>query len=403
MNEYRYYWEDPLRMQFDVTIASIVEIDGQTYIKINEPVVKPSGGGQAGDRGTIEIDGKSIEFIDTARQEGSSLLLISHALEGGKSAVLKIDIKWRMSMMRNHTAEHLFVGFLKKNHQRMDLGRIWIDGNHGTITLQGIALTNQDILEAESHVQRQIAKQLQVVTKIVSTNEVSESVRAREGVTSKHDTIRIVNVGEVDSSACSGIHVTNTGDIRAFKIIDIKTHLDETHIEFITGEIAIDKLVSLFNVALLRRHSYPLEYEQLEAVLDKAKALQESYEGALQKIIELMKNGPQKEMIGDVEFWYEYMPGFDTNSIREILRNVITQSPCIILFFAAGAKTNFVFWARGMPNDAAYYVHDIVASLGGRGGGSKESYTGGFADASNPLELYHEVVKSVKDILLDDR
>jgi alanyl-tRNA synthetase len=400
MDEYRYYWQDPLTMRFDVTIASIIEANGQTFIKINEPMVKPSGGGQAGDRGFIEINGKAFEFIDTILQNDNTLLLMKHAPKGGEKAVLTIDMEWRMSMMRNHTSEHLFVGILKKKHQHLNLGRIWIDGDHGSISLQGTPLTYDDILEAESQVQKQIAKQIPVVTRIVSASEVDESVRAREGVTSKHETIRIVNVGDIDSSACSGIHVTNTSEIQAFKIIDIKTHAYETHIEFVSGEVAIDILVDLFNMVLLRMYSYPFELEQLGAVLDKAKSLQESYEEALQKIVELMKAGPQKEEINNVEFWHEYLPGFDTSTMREILKGLKVERPSVILFFAPGVKVNLVLWTKDMPKDAAYYIQDIVMSLGGRGGGSRESYTGGFTDVKNPLRLYQEIVNKVRNKLL---
>jgi len=60
-----YYWTDPMKEDFDVEIESILEANGHYYVRIKEQVAKPSGGGQAGDRGVLIIDDKEYGFIDT--------------------------------------------------------------------------------------------------------------------------------------------------------------------------------------------------------------------------------------------------------------------------------------------------------------------------------------------------
>ena len=49
-----------------------------------------------------------------------------------------------------------------------------------------------------------------------------------------------------------------------------------------------------------------------------------------------------------------------------------------------------------MPNDTAFYISDIVEDLGGRGGGSSESYTGGFTEVSDPEDLFQTIVDRVR-------
>jgi alanyl-tRNA synthetase len=401
MSEYPYYWQNPLKERFDITIESIFETNGHNFVKISEPVVKPSGGGQAGDRGFIQIKERSYKFVDTVLQGNNIILSMKQApLEKGK-AVLNIDMEWRKSMMRNHTSEHLFVGTLKKKNPSINLGKIWIDGNHGTIVLEGNQLTVDEILEAESQVQRNIAEALPVLTEIVPAREIDETVRAREGITSMHDIIRVVNVGDLDRSACSGIHVTNTREIRVFKVKDIKNYSDATHIEFISGENAVNALFDVYNAALRRKYTYPFELQQLGAVLDKAKSLQESYEGILQIIVQLITVGPQKERFGNIEFWHEYLPGFNGSSMRNLMKELKMDRSSIILFFATGDKTNLVLWTNDMPKDASYYIQDIVSEFGGRGGGSKESFTGGFTDVNNPSDLYQEIISRIRDKIRD--
>ncbi|MFW9910076.1 MAG: hypothetical protein ACFFEF_16085 [Candidatus Thorarchaeota archaeon] len=396
MSEHPYYWHDPLKDRFNVTIESMIEANGHTYVKIHEPVVKPSGGGQAGDRGFIQTNGNTFEFIDTVLiDDEPKLLMKTTPQEKGKS-VLIIDMAWRRAMMRNHTSEHLFVGIMKRKFPKINLGKIWIDGRHGSVKLIGNPLTVDEILEVESQVQKHIVDAITVQTKIVPASDVDESVRAREGITSKHDIIRIVEVGDLDSSACAGIHVTKTSDIHVFKVIDIKYHDDGTHIEFITSENAVKEIFEVYNAALRRKNSYPFELHQLGAVLDKAKNQQEAYEGALQIITRLMTEGQHKERVGDVDFWHEYLPGFDTNTMRNIMKEIKADSASIILFLSPGEKTSIVLWTKNMLKDAAWFIQDIVAELGGRGGGMKDSFTGGFTDVTNPPNLYQEIVERVR-------
>ncbi|MHA1137099.1 MAG: hypothetical protein ACTSSE_11495 [Candidatus Thorarchaeota archaeon] len=397
MSSQPYYWTDSHRDEFEIEIVSILEVNGQFHIRLNEQVVKPTGGGQAGDRGILLIDGKKYEFIDTILQNDDTVLVMKTAPTTGKGkAQLKLDMSWRNAMMTNHTSEHIFVGIMKQKYPELKLGRIWIDGIHGTVMLEGKVVPLIEILTAESEVNRIIRDKIDVTTKVVSAEEVDKSVRAREGVTSKNAAIRLVNVGEFDSSACSGIHVTNTREIRLFKIIDVKAVDGNTHIEFVSGEIAVEKVTEIYNTALVRKYSYPYEIEQLGAILDKSRTVQMGYEKATEKILHLMKEGPSKEQLNGITFWYEYLPGLEVSTLRHLIKELKLTEPSLTLFLTTGKKTNIVVWTKGMPNDTAYYIADIVQNLGGRGGGSSESYTGGFTEVAEPDELFQTIVDRVR-------
>ena len=401
MSSQPYYWTDPMKEEFDVEIESIIEANGYCYVRIKEHVAKPAGGGQAGDRGVLIIDEKEYEFIDTKLHDEKKVLVMKRSPAEKKKTLLKLDMSWRKAMMTNHTAEHIFVGAIKKKYPELKLGRIWIDGIHGTIVLEGKVVPLKGILETESEVNRIIHDEITVSTKVVSAAEVDESVRAREGVTSKNDAIRLVNVEEFDSSACSGIHVTNTREIRVFKIIDVKAQEGNTHIEFVSGEIAVDNLVDIYNIALTRKYSYPYEIEQLGAILDKSKTLQVSYEEAVEKILQLMREGPNKEQLNEITFWYEYLPGFEIATTRHLIKELKLAEPSVTLFLTSGKKANIILWTKGMPKNAAYYINDIVEELGGRGGGSADAYTGGFAEAEDPHALFLTLVERVKGRILE--
>ncbi|TFH08455.1 MAG: hypothetical protein E4H14_06420 [Candidatus Thorarchaeota archaeon] len=402
MSSQPYYWTDPMKEQFDIEIESILEANGHFHMRINKQVAKPAGGGQAGDKGTLSIGEKKYDFIDTILHDGYTILVMKNSPIIGKGkAVLNLDMAWRKAMMTNHTSEHIFVASMKKKYPELNLGKIWIDGIHGTVVLEGKTIPLEDILVIEKEVNRIIQDSVCVTTKVVAAGEVDDTVRAREGVTSKNDIIRLVNVGDFDSSACSGIHVTNTSDIHTFKIIDAKDQDGNTHIEFVSGNIAASKLADVYNIALTRKYSYPFEMDQLGAILDKSTALQVSYEEAVEKILQLMRNGPNKEQLNDVTFWYEYLPGFEISAARQLIKDLNLEEPSVTLFLTTGKKTNIILWTKGMPKDAAYYIAEIVEDLGGKGGGSAESYTGGFTEVQNPQEMFLILVKLVMDRILE--
>jgi Ser-tRNA(Ala) deacylase AlaX len=110
------YWVDPLKDQFSVTIANSRFTEEHFEITIEEDVVKAAGGGQAGDRGILRSDKEEVVVQDTMRRDGVVVMLTEKGLTEGLKATLVIDMDWRRSIMRNHTAEHLFAAALKERY-----------------------------------------------------------------------------------------------------------------------------------------------------------------------------------------------------------------------------------------------------------------------------------------------
>lgn len=398
------YWTDPVRAEFDVRVQKCRKVGDSYHIVIPEPVVKPVGGGQAGDKGILVMTDLEIRFSETITEEDEIALVTSCPLEEGTEVKLILDMDWRTSMMRNHTGEHLFAKALLDSHKEMQLGRIWIDGNHGTIEIWGLDITPSDIFAAETKVQQAIADELEVKTDFISPEEIDESVRAREGVTSKHDILRVVEIEDFDKSACSGIHVKNTRDIGVFKIVDYRLDDETTHLEFLTGPSALALLSSTYNQALDRKRGYPFEIEQLGAVLDKSKSMREDYDELVAVLVTSLSKGGEYVTFGQSKLRAEYLPGIDSNAVREISNRIEMPESSVLLLFTAveqkgKKKCNLIVRTKDMPNDAPYYVADSVMKLGGRGGGSGEVYTGGFSDQEEPKVLFESLVEMLKNAL----
>lgn len=394
------YWVDPLKDRFTVTIANSRFTEEHFEIAIEEDVVKAAGGGQAGDRGILRSDQEEVVVQDTMRRDGVVVMLTEKGLTEGLKATLVIDMDWRRSIMRNHTAEHLFAAALKERYPSLKPGAMWIDGNHGTVEMVGAKVDLQELFSAEKAVQNAILRDIPVTTETMKASELDKSIRARESVEAKHEIVRIVRIGDSDAAACSGTHVLRTGDVGVFKIIDYKMEEESVHVEFLTGNDAVTVLYDLFNAALERRRSHPFELEQLGAVLDKGKQVTSELAKVMEKMEHLLDRGPTVEDIGGISFRHEFLPGFEVSSLKRILKNITLDGPSAILYFTPGEKCNFVFWTNDLPHEAAIYINDAVTKLGGRGGGSKQVYTGGFSDVDNPEGVYNDLVEQVRAQLL---
>ncbi len=399
-NDVPIYWTDPYRKEFDIEIIECKKNGDFFEIKIKPECLRAAGGGQAGDRATLEINGKIASVLDTVSREGELVLLCDTKFNVGDKGRLIVDMNWRLAMMRNHSAEHLFAGHIVRSIEGAKLGYIWIDGEHGTIDIDNVRLTFEQVFAAEREVQKAIIQDLPVETEIHSAGDLEPEIRAREGVIRKHEKIRIVRVEGHDSSACSGTHVSRTGEIEFFKIIDVHNTDTGTRLEFLTSGKAVSLVTDTFNLALSRKYDYPFEMEQLGAILDKGKKAIEQRASMVSTIESLMLNEGLFEDINGVRFKTYYMEGFENRDIKSIIRKLRSDVREIRLFFIPGEKCNLTVWTNDLPHSANEYVNNIVSSHGGRGGGSDRVYTGGFIDVKDPFVLYEQIVQGVRERLM---
>ncbi|MHA3963764.1 MAG: alanyl-tRNA editing protein [Candidatus Thorarchaeota archaeon SMTZ1-45] len=399
MSEIPPYWIDPKKNQFKVTITSAKKYEDSYHVRIGEDVIRPAGGGQAGDRGQLIVDNQRVQISDTISDSKGSVLITDNELVEGATGILEIDMDWRLSMMKNHTAEHLFVSVIKNKIEDIAVGNLWIDGEHGSVELLKSKLSLDLIYATEQEVLEIIDQDIPVTSKFVASTCIDPSTRKREGLEEKHDMLRVVNIGEMDSTACSGIHVTRTGEIGFLKVIDVKMNEKATQIEFLTGSRAAVHVSEVYNTVLRRKYSYPFEIEQLGAVLDRAKQAVEDRQKLIDKVNHLLSSGPTIEQIGKVSFRHEYLSGYDASSLKILANQLSTDEQSIILLFNLGKKSQVILRANGMPLEASDYIKGQVIKLGGKGGGRGDVYTGGFVDVEDPMNLYNTIVSEVRKLI----
>ena len=115
------YHADPYRTMVTTTVAFSFAEEGKTHVALAESVFYPKGGGQKGDRGTLDFGDRTLKVIDTLKDPesntGAALLIVENdgaPITDGASVTASIDWDFRWKQMRLHSALHLHHCMLER-------------------------------------------------------------------------------------------------------------------------------------------------------------------------------------------------------------------------------------------------------------------------------------------------
>lgn len=208
-------------------------------------------GGQTGDKGNLIFNNESIEIIDTKKENDLIVHLVKNLPENlNQDVVARINLEKREKTQKNHTATHLLHKALKEvlgSHveQKGSLvsdDRLRFDFAHFS------ALSPEEINKVESLVFQAISQNLRVDINFDSLENAKTSGAIALFGEKYGETVRVVSVGgDFSRELCGGTHVSNTGQIGLFVIVEESAiAAGIRRIEAITGETAFTYLKEKF-------------------------------------------------------------------------------------------------------------------------------------------------------------
>lgn len=204
-----------------VSYRKIKAKDKEQYqIVLEKTPFYPEGGGQVGDKGYLEVNGKKIAVLDTKKENNLIVHFTKELPEDVTASVKAVVSNDRKLTAANHSATHLL-------HQALRT----ILGTH--VEQKG-SLVNADYLRFDfSHFQKVSEEELQQIEDFVNekiqaainlnehreiTIEEAEKQGAMMLFGEKYgDKVRMIQFGD-SKELCGGIHVNNTKAIELFKI-----------------------------------------------------------------------------------------------------------------------------------------------------------------------------------------
>ena len=210
------------------------------------------GGGQAGDRGTLQWSGGSADVTDVTKQAGDlyvhALTITEGRLSAGTSVALSVDAERRARTRLNHSAAHLAHAALRhvlgphvaQKGQLVDGDRMRFDFSHGA------PLTPAQVDAIETEVNAVIRQNVAADTSEMAPQEAIEAGAIALFGEKYGDRVRVLSLGRAldgegaySVELCGGTHVARTGDIGLFKIVaEQGIAAGVRRIEALTGEPA---------------------------------------------------------------------------------------------------------------------------------------------------------------------
>ena len=201
--------------------AKIIEIIDEGII-LDKTIFYPEGGGQPGDNGQFEFNGKNFEIMSTSYKDNKIVHFVNNTSEFDLNQNINCQINWerRFNIMRVHTCLHLLCSLIKApvTGGQINERKGRLDFDVETKPDREFILENINKLIEEKHdvkISSITEEELDKNPDLVRTM----AVQPPRG-TGK---IRMISIGEnIDYQPCGGTHVRNTGEISSVSKVKIE-------------------------------------------------------------------------------------------------------------------------------------------------------------------------------------
>jgi len=201
--------------------ASVVRVDGSA-VELDRTAFYPEGGGQPCDRGRLTWSEGEVP-VSKVRKEGGRVV---HTVVGSPprpGELVRGEIDWdrRYSHMRYHTAQHLLSAHFLESHGAQTTGN-QIGPDRARIDFDLPDLTRDMVDSAQGMVNWWIDRELPVQISMVPRDEAISMLDPRrtriDRLPRSVKVLRVVEVQGVDTVACAGTHVKNTGELGVLRV-----------------------------------------------------------------------------------------------------------------------------------------------------------------------------------------
>ena len=400
------------------TEAEVLEIivDGQAVNKAEEgehavvysdrtPFYAVSGG-QAADTGLISNTECQCRVISVEKSHGvftHKVEVISGTLEKSSKARFTVDRAKRNGSARNHTATHLLQKALREvvgTHVEQAGSSVNENVLRFDFTNFG-PVTPEQLKETERLVNEKILDFLPVNT-VETTMDEAVKMGAMALFGEKYgDKVRVVNCGDWSIELCGGTHVSNTGQIGAFKIVsESGVASGVRRIEAVTGAGVLEKTYAAENIVAETAEILKSNAKGLSA---KAAALTEELKNAKKELDDFKKQAMSGELddmlkdakvIGDVRLVTKKFTDYTINDLRKLSDDIKAKEKGIVMVFAAvnnGKVTFLVSITEDLLDKglhAGKMIKQIAAAAGGGGGGKSDMAQAGAKDAGKVSDAF---------------
>jgi alanyl-tRNA synthetase len=233
----------------------------QGIIVTTETSFYGEGGGQVGDKGYAK-SGTAVATVHNTTKQNDIYLHHVEVTAGefkvGADLQFQVAESERRQTASNHSATHILHAALRKTlgthvtqaGSLVDATRLRFDFTHPK------SLTADEIQTIEAIVNEEIGKGLSVSCVVKSHEEaIKDGAMALFGEKYGNE-VRVVKMGDFSQELCGGTHISNTAQIRLFKIVsESGVSAGVRRMEAISGDVAVNFLSKHYQQAQAAREA----------------------------------------------------------------------------------------------------------------------------------------------------
>ena len=203
------YWEDPYVREFDAKVTSL----SVNRVSLDQSAFNPRGGGLVSDLGKIG----ETDVIEVIKENDEPVHLVERPelLKVNEPVHCVLDWERRYRVMRMHTSAHILCAIVNRETGALITGN-QISADQSRIDFNLEAFDREKIDDYIRMANEAVKGAHEVKAYFMKREEalkVPGLVKLANAMPPSLDTLRIVQIGDVDTQADGGVHVANTKEI----------------------------------------------------------------------------------------------------------------------------------------------------------------------------------------------
>lgn len=377
--------------------ANVVSVNGDEVI-LDTTAFYPGGGGQVCDLGTI----RGLQVTDVHENKDKDIVHIvpKNDLKAGESVWCEVDPDRRFDLMQGHTGEHLLFCSLKRQCPDLTITKIYISPESKYVIVNH-DLTWEQIEAAVRFANQAIADNLSVTHSTMDRDdpELLEKVRIKLDRIPEDEEITVVAIGDIDYSACSGIHVMETSELEML-LVDRKVSAgsEGVAIHFKVGRAAKEAAIGLATVAMSVTEAMGCKLEDAPKAVANLRADDESKTRMLKGATRRLTAVVVPEEVAGVKVYSAALPGSDRNALNDLAEKARSEGG-VALIVGEGDTLSVMMSSGTEKVNCRTLLPQILKQFGGRGGGKPEFAQGGVPDQALEDQVLAAMKGAVREAL----
>ncbi|GGI13461.1 alanyl-tRNA editing protein [Gottfriedia solisilvae] len=374
------YYEQSTLKEWTTSIVDIQEIDGLYHIKLEDSAFYPESGGQPSDSGTID----GIELIECIDHDTE----VIHVLrEKPKTDTVKCVIDWdrRLDHMQHHSGQHLLSAAIIELY---DIPTISFHLGKDTVTidLDTPSLTSNQLIQIELAVYQKIIENNEIKTYFVKKDQL-HTLNLRKLPKVNDEDIRIVEITDIDVSACCGTHVKQTGEIGLLKLLKTEKVRQSTRLHFKCGNRALEEFQKTNQIVSSINQLFNTNSEQIKDKIEQTISELKEAQKEIDRLKALIFDSISNECLVNAKngIIFQSFTEEDMKDLQLLTKIIQNKQPSIIIF--TSLKDNRLLFLNQTGSDlhCGNVIKNILSQIDGKGGGNSQQAQATF-DSSSKLK-----------------